>query len=536
MTNTPSQLFEQRRFLVAVALATFAIGCDLPARPPLHPVSDSDGSSGKRSPVEVVEAPGTAFPGKWESWEAYFVRGEHVGYSRIVADSVDSSAPANVRYQVDNRLTVRRGSSSLIQRLSQTSTETDSGQLIEFQSALRVGPAVTRFSGTMEGEELAVETVRGSDRLTSRTPWKSTFRGLVAVEQSLRRSPIQMGQTRLLKMLTPIDYQVATVRLSCETEASVPMIDGKPMTLLEINCQSIVDDRVDHWVLWADDQGMIRRTYWPGFQMISYHTDGSSAIGDLEPAGDGAKTISFEVRGELKRAAESQRVAFKLTPSATAERSKREINIALAPGQFVRRLPDQSCQVLVSRRVEHVTKGFQTSQPAPEEGDRKPSVFVDFNSPMIRRIVGAALKGRTELADHQAALELTQAAHSLIHPKETHHGFSRASEIANLAEGDCTERAVLLAALLRVHEIPSRLAVGLVYQPGQRPSMEFHVWTLAYVDDRWLPLDATIGGIAPADRLTFATTNLSDGSEYDSFQPLLEEMGLFEIEIIGAQY
>ena len=65
-------------------------------------------------------------------------------------------------------------------------------------------------------------------------------------------------------------------------------------------------------------------------------------------------------------------------------------------------------------------------------------------------------------------------------------------EVARSLEGDCTEHAVLLAALCRARKIPARVAFGLVYYPPQK-GFAYHMWNEVWIADRWIPLDATLG-------------------------------------------
>jgi hypothetical protein len=89
--------------------------------------------------------------------------------------------------------------------------------------------------------------------------------------------------------------------------------------------------------------------------------------------------------------------------------------------------------------------------------------------------------------------------------------FATATEAAKSREGDCSEFAVLLAAMLRANKIPARIAVGLVYLEHSQ-AIGFHMWTEAYLGGRWIPLDATLadGGIGP-DHLKIGDTALAEG-------------------------
>ncbi|MFM7165192.1 MAG: transglutaminase-like domain-containing protein [Planctomycetaceae bacterium] len=66
-----------------------------------------------------------------------------------------------------------------------------------------------------------------------------------------------------------------------------------------------------------------------------------------------------------------------------------------------------------------------------------------------------------------------------------------ASTVLKSLKGDCTEHAVLLAALLRAEKIPSRVAVGFLYVP-RASAFAPHMWVEAFVDGGWVPLDSTI--------------------------------------------
>ncbi len=530
---------------VAVALALIVIGCDIPSRPPLKPVTpEQDDATQAELDDVIVESPGASFPGNWETWEAYFVRGKHVGYSHIVAEktrrnALDMKLP-DVRYQVDNYLKIHRGPTTLIQRLNQVSTETDAGQLIEYQTNLLIGPLRTRHTGSVADGKLSVETVRGKERTSATLDWLPENRGLLAVEQSLRRKPIGLGDRRTLKMLVPVENLVATVSMQCDIEASVPMMNGKSEKLLEIHCESVADESINRWVIWANAEGSIRRTYWPGYDMITFRTDQSSATEGLNRPEDQVRLVSFAVEGDLDKHENAKRVAYQLTPTKSNLRSPEPFELGPAPQQYIRRRDDGSLQVLVSRREETVGKGFETVDLPPTGADRKASALVDSGAPMIRRIVTAAIRSNSTMSDKDVAVELAATAHSLISTKDHFEGVSRASDVANLAEGDCVEQAILLAALLRARQIPARIAVGLAYRPGddegQDASMEFHAWTLAHAGDQWLALDATTGKPAAAGRLTFTTSDLSDRDEVALFQTTIDAVGKFELKVLGAQY
>lgn len=76
-------------------------------------------------------------------------------------------------------------------------------------------------------------------------------------------------------------------------------------------------------------------------------------------------------------------------------------------------------------------------------------------------------------------------------------GFDVASTVARLRHGDCTEFAVLTAALARRAGLPARVAdgVALVHGPDGPAGMG-HAWTEILEDGRWIVADAALATLA----------------------------------------
>jgi len=110
-------------------------------------------------------------------------------------------------------------------------------------------------------------------------------------------------------------------------------------------------------------------------------------------------------------------------------------------------------------------------------------------------------------------------------------------EIAGSLSGDCTEYAVLLAALIRSEGIPARVVVGFVYLTNPE-SFVPHMWTEARIDGVWLPLDVTLAkGIVGLTHLKVADSALSDdiGSGPVLFIPLLDFLGRATVESVPQE-
>ena len=81
--------------------------------------------------------------------------------------------------------------------------------------------------------------------------------------------------------------------------------------------------------------------------------------------------------------------------------------------------------------------------------------------------------------------------------KDFTQAFATASEVARSREGDCTEHAVLVAALGRAAGIPTTIETGLVYQRGR---FYYHAWNVFWIDEwqQWVTGYAVFNQV-PAD-------------------------------------
>jgi hypothetical protein len=113
--------------------------------------------------------------------------------------------------------------------------------------------------------------------------------------------------------------------------------------------------------------------------------------------------------------------------------------------------------------------------------------LIDFRSDAVQQLF-AKVKFPADASALQRAEILRMLVARHLRNKNMATAFGSASEAAIARGGDCTEHAVLLAALLRAAGIPSRVASGLVYVRdisgvgGGGPGWGWHLWTQALVD------------------------------------------------------
>ena len=157
----------------------------------------------------------------------------------------------------------------------------------------------------------------------------------------------------------------------------------------------------------------------------------------------------------------------------------------------------------------------------------KPTRYLQSDSDQIIKLAKQAVGDTKDAA--QAARKIEGFVREYVKEKSLSIGYASAVEVAVSREGDCTEHAVLTAALCQAVGIPARLALGYVYADEWADKENIfagHAWTQAYVGGQWIALDGTRGPNGyNAGHLTLA---LGNGNPEDFFG-LAMIQGQFEI-------
>ncbi len=165
------------------------------------------------------------------------------------------------------------------------------------------------------------------------------------------------------------------------------------------------------------------------------------------------------------------------------------------------------------------------------------NIMINTEDPVIVKIAQMATIGHSGVL--HKAYKLREFVTKHIRNKNLNIGFATASEVARNPEGDCSEHAVLLAALGRVCGIPSRVVSGLVYLPkfnNQENIMGYHMWTQFLIDEKWIDFDAALAeSECTPKRIALLTTSLKNTSLSEIGLNLLEYVDQIEVKIIDIK-
>jgi hypothetical protein len=160
----------------------------------------------------------------------------------------------------------------------------------------------------------------------------------------------------------------------------------------------------------------------------------------------------------------------------------------------------------------------------------EPTRYVESDHELIINLAHQAVGDTDDAAEAARRIEAFVA--NYITNKSLSVGYASAAEVAMSRQGDCSEHAVLVAALCRAVGIPAQVVTGLAYVPewrSLRNGFGGHAWAQAYIGDKWIGLDASFmsagfGGF-DAGHITLAEGN---GNPED-FLNLINTLGLFRI-------
>ncbi len=465
-----------------------------------------------------------------ESWDVLFIQGSRVGYDHATKREIQENGRTLLRFEGESQLFVKRFGQPTDLGIRINSLETPEGQVLSLTSDAEMGPQATVVTGQVEGGKLRLQTGIAGTKTTHEIAWPADARGYFAIDQELKRRPMEPGQRRTITALQPMMNILAKAELAAADYEETELLTGS-YKLLRIECTlDQPGGKLEH-TLWADRTGEVMKSYMSAMQMTSYRTTKAVALEKTDATFDLGKMSTVKLSKPLANPHQTRKVRYRV-----------ELDGEDPAALFVSGLTQQVNSTgpnTAEITVEAI--GPDTDRPAgeaahvspPTDADREPNDMVQSEDPRIAAMADKAA------GDRQAPWKVAQALESYVHQnvkdKNYSTAFASASEVAETMSGDCTEHAVLLAALARARGIPSRAAIGLVYAPSEQ-GFAYHMWTEVYVNDRWIPLDATLGkaGIGAA-HLKLADSNLKGANAYSSFLPVAKVIGKLKIQVLESE-
>jgi len=471
------------------------------------------------------------------SWYAHYKRGQRIGYEQTTIGKFTEGGRELLEIKQETKDTVSRGGDTAEARITAVSIETPTGQLVRCSSEQHLGgQTAVKASGLVQGTSFVLTVESGARKYETKRPWGSDVKGYFGVERSLQTQPLNIGEKRTLQVLDPTLHQIANVVLVAEKEESTQLLTGeaklvKVVATLKFSGPAPAGASDLKMIYWVNATGQIQKTSFPQFEMLAYRVSREEALAPLPAVPLEIMTQTMvTLNRPLDRPHTAQQIKYRVR-WADGDPSKVFLN---SGGQSVQAIDPHTAEVTVRQLRPNSPV---TADPGPTDADRQPNPWIQSDDPEIQRLAALSQTESGSGGDAWAqALGLESFVHRHLQQATYSAVMATAADVARSRKGDCTEYAMLLAALARARGIPARVAVGLVYIQGRPvPTMAFHMWTEVYVGQRWVPLDATLGqGGIGAGHLKVGQTNFSESTALAALLPISQIAGRLQIEVVDA--
>jgi len=529
-----------RRFAARVVVAavltmtSLAGGCGQSNRPPTCADADT------KNPTKKVKSRGTDAAGDIaaaakptnEYWMAAYLAGKRVGYSHTTESRVTSDGRERIRRRDFTELRLSRAGQTLTQRMTVAEESSADGGLRNVVIEIDVGGTRQVTRATVEGPWLKItRQVGNSEPAVSSIPWQAGWGGPFATEQSLTEHPLRPGQTRTLFRFEPALEHRVTVRLTAHDYENMDLW-GVPSRLLAITEEvEARPDSVIRTLLWVSDTGQVMKAEMQAMELAMVRAPKALALATFDPGElDLIRNTTVKLAAPLPEPESLLSVTYRI---ALKDDNPAKVFSLGARQRLIEQIDDRTVrlQVVAAEAARDAPQeGHQVDRPT--DGDKLPCPLIQSDDPRVEALAHSVDANEDDA--ETVARALAALVHREIRTKDFSQAFASAAEVAKVREGDCTEHAVLLAALCRARGVPARVAMGLVYYPPLT-GFAYHMWTEAWTGEAWLPLDATevVGPVGPA-HLKIAHSNLATASPLAAFLPVAQVLGQLRIEVEDA--
>jgi hypothetical protein len=501
------------------------------------PSADADGSNaaataddGAERPTEMGPSDDSRHDAPEETWMVCYAGGAKVGYSHTRMEPVTENGEKLLRYSYNDQLTMKRFRDTTVVRTRLSSLETIDGCIVDFRSEIMTGPGAVVTQGRYDDGKLAIQVTTQDKTENHSIPWNPQWGGFFADQRSLRKEPMNPRETRRLKALLPIVNQAGEIRMNAVGYEAAGLLSGSRQ-LLRIDAATDLGMTQLKTILWTDETGKVWKTRDLQLGLEAYRTTKEDALsGENSTALDLGDAIVIQIDRRLEDPHHTRRIVYR------ARLKDGEVKSLFATGAT------QSVKIVDDRTAEVTVRAIRPDEPPeldvaeadrPTEADSAPSAMIQSDDARVMTMAGEAAPDETDAWDLACAFE--RHVKQRIRLKNYSTAMATAAEVAKSLEGDCTEHAMLLAALCRARKIPARVAIGLVYYPAAG-GFAYHMWTEAWIENRWVPLDATLGlGGIGAAHLKFAHSSMHGVSALAELLPVIKAIGRLELEIVSVE-
>jgi hypothetical protein len=443
-------------------------------------------------------------------WDAAYLEGNKAGHVHTSTYELQRDGQKVLRTTTELDLKMLRFKDQIQLRMISGTEETATGKVVGVFMRQFLGKNQQLvINGKVEGRQLLYKVESGRNAREDRKPWDDQALGLYQQEHLFETRRVKPGDKLDYLSYEPTLNSVIKVRALVKDEEEVEVLnlkrvdtktgrvarDKKRLLRIETTPDKFeaagTTVQLPTMTLWLDRdmrqlrsqveiQGLGKVVFLRASREIATSDDGKVAT-----VADIGMNQLIRLNRRIPRAHDTKNVVYRITvkgdddPGTAFARDDR---------QKIENVKGSSFDMRV-RAIREPRSESASGQPRAEFLES--NSFVNSDDARVRQHARAAVG--TETDPWKKAARIERWVHNHIVNKNFTEALATADEVARTLEGDCTEHAVLTAAMCRAEGIPSRLAVGLVYVENRGvPSMGFHMWTEVWIKGQWLAIDSTL--------------------------------------------
>jgi transglutaminase-like putative cysteine protease len=467
-----------------------------------------------------------------ESWEAAYLQGTRSGYVHTLVQEIDQGGRKALRAVIELRLTVKRFNDSVQLAMDSGTLETPDGAVVGTFMKQYLGKNKTlQITGVVQGRKLEL-TLDGSQRL-SPAPWDESVLGVYRQKTLFKDRAIKEGDEFSYRSFEPTVNLVVSSHVKAKgyEDVELPGVRGKRRLLrVDTRFDKIEKLQLPPYTVWLDEARETVRSEFevPGLgKVLLYPTTRTLALAPVSGAAKLDVGIGHYVR--LNRGIQRPHFSNAAVYRVNLKDEEDVAGVFAEDGrQQMKNLKGSSFELHV--RAE---SGEAAREPGPEFTES--SYFINCADSKVQEHTRKAIG--IERDPWKKALRIEKWVKGQMRVR-SHEALAPADQVARSLEGDCTEFAMLTAAMCRAAGIPSRTALGLVYADvSSGPVFAFHMWAEVWIDGRWRALDATLGyGRIGAAHLKIADQSWHDERSLAPLLPVVRVLGKLAIEVVSVSH
>lgn len=476
-----------------------------------------------------------------DTWDAAWLGDGKAGYVHTVTKELERDGKKVFHTTMELRLNVKRFDGAIQMAMDTGSIDTPDGKVLAVFMRQYLGKdKQLQVDGVVAGKQINL-TLDGKQPLKP-APWNDEVLGLHKQQTIFKDRKIKPGDRFAYFSFEPSINLVLKTEVVAKGHREVEIKGkGKKRLLLVETIPDKVEfrsgDKVDKIQLpvsqtWLDDdlEPVKSEVEIPGLgPIVMYRTTKADALAPGPPAN--ATDLGFSQLVKLKNRILQP---YDTTGAVYRISIQNDDNVATTFStdgrQEVKNVKGNAFELHVKAK-----RGPGTgAEKAPADEFTQSSYFITSDDAKVKELARTAVG--LEADAWRKALRIERWVHDNMR-FANHEALATADHVARTLQGDCTEYAMLTAAMCRAQGIPSRTAIGLIYADvKEAPCFAFHMWTEVWAKGEWIALDATLGkGYVGATHLKITDHSWHDERTMTPIFPVIRVVGRVSIDVLRAE-